>query len=363
MISFKIDSIAETQHPALELERRLAGLVPLKHFMATGFARNGLFLLARALGWDGSSEIIIPAFTCSIIRHTIEAAGAKAVPVDAEPDGLNIDPVLVEKAITGRTRAIYVVHTYGTAARMELICAIATRHGLTVIEDVAHAPFYRYRGRQLGTFGDFAVYSFTKKMINYEGGAIGTSNTDAFNALMALRAQYREDRPLTAAGMIDGYVRLVGSWWETGFSIAALCLMKLNDFVNRILFRGSYGISIDPGKFMPGRTASRVTLRQLDALHDAVAENNARYRAFREGTGGAIEVYGTGRNTAGTLPRYYTGTVKGRNTLLKLISFRTWRNSNTPGEFPRADYLYENYRVFSKAVLFGKRKKRREPAD
>jgi hypothetical protein len=360
---FKINTMGETLHTAAELERRLAELVPLKHFMATGFARNGLFLLARALGWDASTEVLVPAFTCPVIRHAIESAGAKAVPVDAEPDGLNLDPELAEKAVTGGTRAIYVVHTYGTAARMEQLCALAKRHNLVVIEDVAHAPFYRYRGRQLGTWGDFAIYSFTKKSVNYEGGAVGTNNTAVHNAMMALREQYQRDGALTAAGAIDGYVRLVGSWWESGFSVAALFLMKLNDLVNRALFRGAYGVSIDPGKFMPRRAACRITLRQLDSLRAAADGNGGRYRAFRERAGSAIRVYGTLRDAADTLPRYYTGLLDTGGALMRLISFRTWRNSNPPGEFPRADYLYGHYRVFSKAILlFMRRGKRQAPA-
>ena len=360
---FKINAARETLHPALALERRLSELVPLKHFVATGFARNGLFLLARALGWDDTTEVLVPAFTCPVIRHAVEATGAQAVPVDAEADGLNLDPVLAEKAVTGRTKAIYVVHTYGTAARMEQICALAKRHGLVVIEDVAHAPFHRYRGRQLGTWGDFAIYSFTKKTVNYEGGAVGTNDTAAYNALVALREQCQREGAITPAGIIDGYVRLVGSWWESGFSIVALGLMKLNDLANRIIFRGAYGIGIDPGKFMPGRTASRVTLRQLDALSDAAAGSDARYRAFRESSIGAIRIYGAPRDAADTLPRYFTGSLERSGALMKLISFRTWRNGNARGEFPRADHLYEHYRVFSKAILlFMRRGKRHVPA-
>ena len=107
---------------------------------------------------------------------------------------------MIEKAITERTRAVYVVHTYGTAARMERICAVAKRRNLAVIEDVAHAPFYRYRGRQLGTWGDFAVYSFTKKIVNYEGGAIGTNDTAVFTAMMRLREELQAPRALSRRG-------------------------------------------------------------------------------------------------------------------------------------------------------------------
>ncbi|MBN2158251.1 MAG: aminotransferase class I/II-fold pyridoxal phosphate-dependent enzyme [Spirochaetes bacterium] len=331
MIAFRIDNSVSERNPVRKLEERLEDLIPLKHFIITGFARNGLFLLVKACKWE-KAEIIVPAFTCSIIRHTIEEAGAVPVPVDSEDNGINIDPRKIERAITPLTRALYVVHTYGTAAQIEAIAAIAKKHRLMLIEDLAHAPFALYNDKPLGTFGDFAILSFTKKIINYEGGSIGTNNTTVYKKMLLLQKEYQRSRSISLNFFIDNYVRLVGSWWETKFSPAALLLMKLNDIINVVIHKGAYGIKIDHERFHPSTTACRITIRQLDSL----------FKKYRD------------EDKTASQKQYFTGTVMEQNRLYRLLSFRTWRNSNSPGLYPRADYLYSNYRIFSKAIhLFG----------
>ncbi|HOT46003.1 MAG TPA: aminotransferase class I/II-fold pyridoxal phosphate-dependent enzyme [Spirochaetota bacterium] len=334
---------------AERLQEKLAELVPLRHVIATGYTRNALFLLIRAMRWDGSAEIIIPAFTCPVIRHTISEAGPVPVPVDAEDDGINIDPDKIIHAITGNTKAIYVVHTYGMTAQIERICAIAKKHEITVIEDLAHAPFSTYRGRQLGTYGDVALWSFTKKMVNFEGGAIGTNDSSLYARMAMLQREYAQKRSFGPIFLIEIFVRLVGSWWESSFSIIPLMLMKLNDAINSLLFRGSYGLSIDSAAFTPTGPGCRMTLRQIDRLYEMFRGNNGRYLK-QAGAASDILMYRTNQKGADTLPFYITGIPAGRQRLYRLISFRTWHNSNRPGLYPRADYLYENYRIFSKAV-------------
>ena len=232
-----------------ELENKLHRLMPYKHFMVTAFSRNAFFLLIKAYGWEKPAEIIIPAFTCPVIKYTVEAANVIPVPVDAEKTGLNIDPDLIEKSITNNTRAIYVVHTYGIPAQIQKICYIAKKYGLVVIEDLAHSLFTPHRGEQLGTYGDHAILSFTKQIINFEGGAIATNNSEVFQEMLALREQYQEKKRFSFGWLIDSYVRLVGSWWESSFSRSALCLMRSNDWINRVIYKGSYGIRIDHSKF------------------------------------------------------------------------------------------------------------------
>ncbi len=335
---------------AEKLQEKLAELIPLRHFIATGYTRNGLFLLIKAKRWENTAEIIIPAFTCPVIRHTIAEAGAVPVPVDAEEDGINIDPDKIIPAITGRTKAIYVVHTYGMAAQIEKICAIAKKHGLMVIEDLAHAPFSLCGDRQLGTYGDIALLSFTKKLVNFEGGAIGTNDTALHARMTMLQREYAFRRSFSLLFLIDCFVRLVGSWWESSFSMPALLLMKLNDAINTIVYRGSYGMSIDGAAFSASERGCRITLRQIDRLFDRYRSNSTHYRR-RAVTAPDILIYRPHQKNSDTPTFYITGIPAGRNRLYRLLSFRTWHNSNRPGSFPRADYLYENYRIFSKAVL------------
>jgi hypothetical protein len=350
MMGFKIDNSIDGRPAERRLQEKLSELIPLKHFIITGFARNGLFLLIKALRWDSSAEIIVPAYTCSIIKHAVEEAGVTPVPVDAEDEGINIDPEKIIKAITPRTKAIYVVHTYGVAAQIDKICEIAKLHNCLVIEDLAHAPFSFYRGKQLGTYGDFALFSFIKKNINYEGGAIGTNNTSIYAKMVMLQREYERKRPHSLSVFLDNAVRLVGAWWESGFSLTSLFWMKFNDFLNVLLYKGVYGIKIDEIRFFASIRSCEKTIRQLDDLYKKYRENKTGYLKYKDRVPG-IRMYDIPQSESDTLPFYYTGAVPGNNRFFKLLSFRTWRNSNEPGIYPRADYLYTHYRVFSRAIL------------
>ncbi len=332
-----------------QLEQKLSELLPLNHFLATGFSRNSLFLLIKACEWEKGSEIIIPAFTCPVISKTIELAGLVPVPVDSENDGVNIDPEPIYDLINEKTRAVYVVHTYGVPAKMDKIMAIARKKRLVVIEDLAHCLFSNYKGKPLGTFGDYAILSFTKKNINYEGGAIGTSHSAVFQKMVSLSTDYNSPRKSSLDDFIDKYVRVLGSWWEANFAFPALLLMKFNDFFNEILYKGGYGISVDDTRFFSGHLSSRLTLNQLPMLKSGKkAVDFVRYKEKFSNLIEITDVTGDGQNT---LPAYYTGIVKKNNRFLNLLSFRTWHNINPPGKYPRADYLYANYRIFSKIIM------------
>lgn len=321
----------------------------MKHFLVTAFSRNALLLLIKAYGWEQPAEIIIPAFTCPVIKHTVEAANVKAVPVDAEPNGLNIDPEAIKEAITPNTKAIYVVHTYGTPVQIEKICAIAREHDLIVIEDLAHTLFTTYKGHQLGTFGDFAILSFTKQIIDFEGGAVATNNTEIYNKMLQLREEYQQPGSFSFGGLIDSYVRIVGSWWESGFSLPALVMMKFHDRLNRLIYKGSYGISIDYSKFYASSLGSWLVLVQLDKLYKKKMKLD-----FVENSGVLNQAVGKPRFRS----PYNVGMAILGSDHEKLLSFRTWHNANEPGHYPRADRLHDNLRIFSKMKsLFGKQQK------
>jgi dTDP-4-amino-4,6-dideoxygalactose transaminase len=119
-------------------------------------------------------EVIMPSWTFSSTANAFVLRGAVPVFVDIRPDTLNIDEKLIERAITRRTKAICVVHYAGVGAEMETIGRIAAAHGLAVIEDAAQGLHAKWAGRPLGTFGQFAAFSFheTKNIIAGEGGAL-----------------------------------------------------------------------------------------------------------------------------------------------------------------------------------------------
>lgn len=123
-------------------------------------------------------EVILPSFTFSSTANAFVLAGAKLVFVDIRPDTMNIDETKIEAAITDRTKVICPVHYAGVACEMDTIMDIAKRHQLLVVEDAAQGIMSTYKGKALGTIGDFGCYSFheTKNYSMGEGGAIVINN-------------------------------------------------------------------------------------------------------------------------------------------------------------------------------------------
>lgn len=122
--------------------------------------------------------MILPSFTFTSTATAFVLCGAKLVFIDIRPDTMNIDETKLKAAITPRTKAICVVHYAGVSCEMDAIMDIAHQHGLLVIEDAAQAVMRQYKGRALGTIGDFGCYSFheTKNYSMGEGGAIVVNN-------------------------------------------------------------------------------------------------------------------------------------------------------------------------------------------
>ena len=119
-------------------------------------------------------EVILPSYTFVSTADAFVLRGAKAVFVDIRPDTMNIDEKLIEDAVTERTRAIAPVHYAGVGCEMDAIMDIAKRHNLMVVEDAAQGIMASYKGKPLGTFGDFGCFSFheTKNFSMGEGGAL-----------------------------------------------------------------------------------------------------------------------------------------------------------------------------------------------
>lgn len=119
-------------------------------------------------------EVIMPSYTFVSTADAFVLRGAKAVFVDIRPDTMNIDEALIEEAVTERTKAIVPVHYAGVSCEMDTIMDIAKRHGLLVVEDAAQGMMSSYKGKVLGTIGDYGCYSFheTKNYSMGEGGAL-----------------------------------------------------------------------------------------------------------------------------------------------------------------------------------------------
>lgn len=190
-----------------------------------------LEMTALMLDIQPGDEIIMPSYTFVSTANAFVLRGGVPVFVDIREDTLNLDERLIEAAISSRTRAIVPVHYAGVACEMDTIMAIANRHGLKVVEDAAQGVMASYKGRALGTIGDFGAYSFheTKNVISGEGGALLVNDRT-----LALRAEIiREkgtDRSRFFRGEVDKYTwQHVGSSFLPGELIAAFLWAQLEE--------------------------------------------------------------------------------------------------------------------------------------
>jgi len=192
-----------------QFESAAAAVAGARFAIGVTSGTDALLLALMALGIGPGDEVICPSFTFFATAGSVSRLGARPVFVDSLDDTFNLDPAGVERLITPRTRAIIPVHLFGQAANMDEISEIAARHRLSVVEDVAQAFGAAYRGRPLGTLGDFGTVSFfpTKNL-----GALGEAGLLVTNdAALAEKARLLRNHgahPKYYHKMIGGNFRL-----------------------------------------------------------------------------------------------------------------------------------------------------------
>ena len=173
-----------------ELEARWAEYCGVKHAIAMSNGTLALMAIFAGLGLGPGDEVITVSHTFAATANAILSTGATPVFVDIEPDTYLIDAARIEAAITPRTRAIVPVHLFGLVADMDMIQALADRHGLIVVEDACQAHGATFRGRKAGSFGPsaFSLYA-TKNLTTGEGGFITTDDDRLADWLRLYRNQ------------------------------------------------------------------------------------------------------------------------------------------------------------------------------
>lgn len=182
--------------------------------LLTTSGSTALDMAALLCGIKPGDEVILPSFTFSSTANSFVLAGAKLVFVDIRPDTMNLDESKIEAAITEKTRVIVPVHYAGVACEMDTIMEIARRHNLLVVEDAAQGVMSSYRGKALGTIGDFGCYSFheTKNYSMGEGGAL-VINNPAYNEAAEILREKGTNRAKFFRGQVDKY-----TWVDFGDS-------------------------------------------------------------------------------------------------------------------------------------------------
>lgn len=251
MIKFNIPLVLGTEATLLEeviANRKLCGDGPftkqvnslLQHncgaqkVLLTTSCTHALEMSAILLDIKPGDEVIMPSFTFVSTANAFALRGARVVFVDVHPESMNIDENLLEAAIGPKTKAIVVVHYGGVGCNMDAIIPLAKKHGLAVVEDAAQCVGATYKGKPLGTFGDFGTYSFheTKNIQCGEGGALLINNPD-YSARAEVIREKGTNRAQFLRGQVDKY-----TWVDLGSSYlpselnAAYLLAQLHETVN-----------------------------------------------------------------------------------------------------------------------------------
>jgi dTDP-4-amino-4,6-dideoxygalactose transaminase len=183
-------------HEVVLFEKAFAEYCGVQHCVGVASGTDALHLALRALGLGPGDEVLTAANTFIATAFAISYAGAVPVFVDVRPEDYNLDPNLLEDALTARTKAIIPVHLYGQPAAMDAILQFAQRHNLIVVEDACQAHGARYHEQRVGSFGHAACFSFYpgKNLGAYgDGGAVLTNDTALAERIQRLR-QYGQSQ-------------------------------------------------------------------------------------------------------------------------------------------------------------------------
>jgi perosamine synthetase len=189
-----VAAVLRTPHLSLgpkldEFERQMAEYIGTRHAVAVSSGTAALHLCMRACRIGPGDEVIVPSFAFIAVANAVRYCSATPVFVDVEPETLNLDPAKIEAAITVRTRAIIVVHTFGVPAAMAEILAIARRRQVLVIEDACEAIGAEFQNRKAGAWGRAGVFGFypNKQITLGEGGMIVTDDDEFAASARCLR--------------------------------------------------------------------------------------------------------------------------------------------------------------------------------
>lgn len=264
-------------------EEAVARFVGMPHAAAISSGRMGMRLIFEHLGLREGDEVIVPAYTLAALIPLLERTGARAVFADISPDTLNVTPDSVAARLSPRTKAILVLHTFGAPAPVDEIAALAETRGVPLIEDCAHSLGATLHGRQTGSFGHAAFYSFepTKPINTYGGGMVLSRDAALVERVRAWNAQQRMDTAVFAAK--TAAVRTEQRLLRSGVALpllAALALPQCRPIIEA-MYRSRQTIPPTDLGYLPVQAA--LGLEKLKGLPDRLrtrTENAARLIAM-----------------------------------------------------------------------------------
>ena len=326
--------------------QKLERMTSLKYYTFCGYARNCWLLLLKALGIGVNDEVIVPGFACQSIYQAIYDVGATPVFVDVNVKSINISPYKIENAITTKTKAIYVIHSFGFSAEIDKISKAAKDHSIYLVEDISHALNCTYDYRQLGSYGHFAICSLTKTMVNYQGGFVATNDHTIHTKIQNIQL----NQSLNQSGTHFSYYiyRLLCSLWECNGSLIALIVFKFLSYLNgNNRIQKLHNINCD--YFRMEWLALYITDRQLSKQNSDkyASKRNKSFYKFRAKYFDKINFPEMSVKQTGLMPNHHCGMID-LNTCEKKFSLCVWSNTDIPENLVNSKKLYEKLRMFYK---------------
>jgi perosamine synthetase len=263
-----------------QFEEMFANFCNTQYAVSTSNGTTALHLALLALGIGGGDEVIVPSLTFIATANAVTYTGARPVFVDSEEKTWNIDPQLIEDAITSRTKAIIPVHLYGHPADMDPIIEISARYNLKIIEDAAEAHGAQYKGQNVGGIGTIGIFSFygNKIVTTGEGGMVVTNQPEIADKIRLLRDHgmsksrrywhtmlgynYRLTNIQAALGVaqlekidsiIDKKITIANNYTEQLKNVPGIILPPRKDWAKNVYWM--YSILVDEDKFGMDRDA------------------------------------------------------------------------------------------------------------
>lgn len=340
----------------MDLESRvsskLSNIINCNNYIFCGYSRNCLYLLLKALNLNINDEIIVPGFICESIIQVIRQAALRPIFVDVDYESVNISPEKIIKAITSKTKIIYVIHSFGICSKIDEISSIAKKNSLILIEDIAHSLGSSIKDRQLGTFGQFVILSFTKTMINYQGGAIATNDVIILNKMKELKTSLTsiDTRNQWLKKAKYNAYRILCSIWECRGSLLSLFIIKLLS-----LFKNKSEIKslseLNPSCFGISKLSLGITYFQLSFQLRNKYKNkrNKKYISSIWRKSKYIQCIPLHEKQTGLLPNYICGFILNNNNFFRLFSLPIWKNSSYIC-LKQSQKNYKSLRLFPKSI-------------
>ncbi|MFQ5902330.1 MAG: DegT/DnrJ/EryC1/StrS family aminotransferase [Candidatus Binatia bacterium] len=282
-------------------EEEFARFIGVRHAVGVSSGRAALYLALSSLGLKEGDEVMMPAYTFHVVPQVVQACGLKPLFLDVRPDTCNLDISLIPQHLTSRTRALMVAHMFGQPCDMEAVLKIVKEKGLRLIEDCAHACGAEYRGKRVGSFGDFGFFSFGvgKNMPCFGGGMLVTDNPELWRQVQEKTGSSADPQ----AAPFKGIWREVWSTSLTYFATRRKIFTYLVYPVLRLLdLLGSSALDGEPGTEMvtPEEISSHYRARmsnlqaaigleqltRLDEVNQRVRKNAALLRQALSGMKG-----------------------------------------------------------------------------